>query len=87
MTFQALRMLESAHDILLEPIFQLDFLRIGPPSAVLEEEPITRNGVINALTIFDLLPLTVGKRVVRCRVVTNSVDPRPKSAISTKRRA
>jgi hypothetical protein len=78
MAFQALGMLESAHDILLQRLFQLVFLRIGPPPAVLEEEPITRNGVVNALTIFDFLPLTVGKRVVRCRVVTNSVDPRPK---------
>ncbi len=74
MTFQALSMLESAHDILLERVFQLVFLCIGPPPTVLEEEPITRNRVINTLTIFDLLPLTVGKRVVRCRVVTNPVD-------------
>ena len=61
MTFQALGMLESAHDVFLEPVFQLVFLCTGPPPAVLEEEPITRNGVIYALTIFDLLPLAVGK--------------------------
>jgi hypothetical protein len=61
MAFQTLGMLESAHEILLEPVFQLDFLCIRPPPADLEEEPITRNGVINALPIFDLLPLTVGK--------------------------
>jgi len=80
MTFQALGMLESAHDILFQPVFQLGFLRIGPPPAVLEKELITRNGVINPFTILDLLPLTVGKRVVRCRVMTNSVDPTSESA-------
>ncbi len=78
-------MLESAHDILLELVLELVLLRIGPPPAVLKEEPETSNGVINALTIFDLLPLTVGKRVVRRRMMTNSVDPRSKLARSTKR--
>ena len=78
-------MLESAHDILLELVLELVLLRIGPPPAVLKEEPEASNGVINALTIFDLLPLTVGKRVVRRRMMTNSVDPRSKLARSTKR--
>lgn len=61
MTFQALGMLESPHDILLERLLQLVFFRIRPPPAVLEEEPVTSNGVIDALTIFDLLPSAVGK--------------------------
>ncbi len=78
-------MLESAHDILLELVLELVLLRIGPPPTVLKEEPEASNGVINALTIFDLLPLTVGKRVVRRRMMTNSVDPRSKLARSTKR--
>jgi hypothetical protein len=73
MAFQALGMLESPHDILLEQLLQLFFLRIGPPPAVLEEEPVTSNGVIDPLPIFDLLPWAVGKRVVRCGVVTNSI--------------
>jgi hypothetical protein len=61
MTFQALGMLESPHDVLLERLLQLVFFRIGPPPVVLEEEPVTSYGVINALTIFDLLPCAVGK--------------------------
>ena len=54
-------MLESAHDVLLERLLQLLFLRIGPPPAVLEEEPVAGNGVIDALAIFDLLPWAVGE--------------------------
>ena len=52
-------MLESAHDVLLERLLQLLFLRIGPPPLVLEEEPVAGNRVIDALAIFDLLPWAV----------------------------
>jgi hypothetical protein len=61
MAFHVLRMLKRPHDILLERLLQLFFLPIGPPPAVLEEEPVTGDGVINALTIFDFLPWAVGK--------------------------
>ena len=61
MTFQALGMLESPHDILLERLLQLVFFRIRPPPAVLEEESVTSNGVIDTFTIFDLLSCAVGK--------------------------
>jgi hypothetical protein len=76
MAFQALGMLERAHDVLLERLFQLVFLRIGPPAAVLEEELVARDGVIYALPVFDFLPCAVGKRIVRRGMVADAVRPR-----------
>lgn len=61
MAFQALGVPERTHDILLERLPQLVFLRIGPPTTVLEEELVTSDGIIYTLTIFDLLPWAVGK--------------------------
>jgi hypothetical protein len=59
--FQALCMLESTHDILLERLFELTLLRVGPPPTVFKEELIPCDGIIDALTIFNFLPCTVGK--------------------------
>jgi len=64
MTFQALSMLERAHHVLLERLLQFVFLRIRPPPALLEEEPVPRNWIIDALTIFNLLTWAVRKGVV-----------------------
>jgi hypothetical protein len=80
MAFQAFGMLESAHDVLLERLFQLVFLRLRPPPAILEEESVASDGIVDALTVFDLLPWAVGKRIVRCGVVTDSAFPRPENS-------
>lgn len=61
MPFQALRSFEGTHDILLQRIFQLVFVRVGPPPAVIEKEPVPGDRVVDALTIFDLLPCAIGK--------------------------
>jgi len=61
MALQALGMLERAHHIFLERLPQLVFLRIGPPSAILEEELVAGDGVIYAFPILDFLPCAIGK--------------------------
>jgi hypothetical protein len=73
MTFQALGIFEGTHDIFLQRLFQLVFIRVGPPPAVLEKEPVPGYRVIDALTIFDVLSCAIGKRVVRRGVVANAV--------------
>jgi hypothetical protein len=80
MAFQALGMLERAHHVLLERFLQFVFLPIGPPAAVLQEELETRDGVVYALPIFDFLSWAVGKRVIRCGMVTDSRSPKPRFA-------
>ena len=80
MAFQAVGMLEGTHDVLLERLLQLVFLRVGPPAAVLEEELVASDWVIYALPILDFLSWPIGERVIRRGMMTDAVGNRPEFA-------
>jgi len=73
MAFQALGMPEGTHDVLLERLLQLVFLRVGPPAAVLEEELEASDRVIYALPILDFLSWPIGERIIRRGMMTDAV--------------
>lgn len=78
MAFQAVGMLEGTHDVLLERLLQLVFLRVGPPAAVLEEELVASDWVIYAFPILDFLSWPIGERVIRRGMMTDAVCNRPR---------
>lgn len=80
MAFQAVGMLEGTHDILLERLLQLVFLRVGPPAAVLEEELVASDRVVYALPILDFLSRPIGERIIRRGMMTDAVGNRSEFA-------